>query len=73
MSNRVKDGIRQFAIQDIVKNFFDMVLTNMQTLDSKMVADTLHVLAQLIDWNELQYFESLVQSCIEFLQNPEVP
>ena len=48
------------------------ILQNYQSLDLDTVKNTLDIFAQLIDWNELSYFESLVQSCIQFLQFPEI-
>lgn len=68
VSTRVKDGVRAHAIQDIVAGLSNTVLANYTQLDEALVARTLDVLAQLIDWNDLSYFESLVQSCISFLQ-----
>ena len=51
------------------------ILENHAHFDPQVVKDTLNVFAQLIDWNDLQYFESMVKACIQFLQpdNNTVP
>ena len=64
---RVKDGVRENAIKDILTVLNSLVLNNFESHDKKLVKDTLFVMAQLIDWNDLQYFEQLVQTCIYFL------
>ena len=60
----VKDGVRQHAIKDILTVLNSLVLNQFESHDKKLVKDTLFVIAQLIDWNDLQYFEQLVQTCI---------
>lgn len=72
VSTRVKDGIRTHAIQDVVAGLSNTVLANHGLLDEALVARTLDVLAQLIDWNDLCYFESLIQGCYSFLQQAGV-
>ena len=54
---RVKDGVRDFAIKDILTVLNTLVLNKIEFKDQKLVKDTLFIMAQLIDWNELQYFE----------------
>ena len=53
---RVKDGVRLYGIESIVQ-ILQSVLENYQSFDEKIVKDTLNILAQLIDWNELKYFQ----------------
>jgi len=54
---KVKDGVRELAIKDILTVLNTLVLSNIEVKDQKLVKDTLFIMAQLIDWNELQYFE----------------
>lgn len=60
LSTKVKDGIRQYAITDIIQGLSSTVLQNYQSLPEETVEKTLNIFAQLIDWNELSNFESLV-------------
>lgn len=50
---RVKDGVREFAIKDILTVINTLVLNNIEFKDQKLVKDSLFIMAQLIDWNEL--------------------
>ncbi len=54
---KVKDGVRELAIKDILTVLNTLVLSNIEVKDQKLVKDTLFIMAQLIDWNELHYFE----------------
>ena len=56
-STRVKDGIRQYAIQDILTVLNQKILQNASRFQNDLIKDTLDVFAQLIDWNELSHFE----------------
>ena len=51
----------------------DCVLQNYQSFPKNDVRDTLFVLAQLIDWNELVDFEPLVMPCMQLLQDNAQP
>ena len=67
-STRVKDGVRMHAIQDIIQ-LGNTVLEHHAHFDPEVVKDTLNVFAQLIDWNDLAHFESIVKSCIQCLSD----
>ena len=69
IANRVKDGVRENSIEVIIQSLATSVLMKYALMDQKIVQETLNIYAQLIDWNDLKYFESLVQSCIGFLQD----
>ena len=50
---KVKDGVREHAIKDILTVLNSLVLNQFESHDKKLVKDTLFVMAQLIDWNDL--------------------
>jgi len=66
--NRVKDGIRATAINDVVF-VLQQVLQNYQVFEEETVDDALEVMAQLIDWNALEVFGSSVDIFKEFLKS----
>jgi hypothetical protein len=48
------------------------VLENFQQFEPQVVKDTLDILAMLIDWTELHYFQAIIQEfCMQILQNPQ--
>ena len=69
MATNVKDCIRQHAIKDIISTLTSCVLEHFQQYKGDEVRDTLFVLAQLIDWNDLGDFEPLVNPCLQLLQD----
>lgn len=73
MSTNVKDCIRQHAIKDIINTLTGCVLEHYQSYKADDVRDTLFVLAQLIDWNDLADFEPLVVPCMSLLQDGQQP
>lgn len=70
VTTRVKDGYRQYAVADTVQAFDNYILQNSE-LDDLTISRALDVLATLIDWNEIQYFESLCQRCFSILQSQD--
>lgn len=70
VTTRVKDGIREYAIGATVQAFDTCILQNSE-LDDSTISRALDVLATLIDWNDLQYFESLCQRCFSILQSQD--
>ena len=50
---RIKEGVRKYAIQNIVHIFGAIVLQNYESFQEQDVKDSLLILAQLIDWNDL--------------------
>ena len=69
--NTLKDSIRVNAIADIVNLLVNNVLANHHQFKPVRIKQTLYCLAQLIDWNELRYFEGLIMSCMALLKNTE--
>ena len=63
---QVKDKIRAKDI-GLISSFFMEVVIKSQTFDDKTVTRTFNILAQLIDWNELAYFEGLIGTCFSIL------
>lgn len=66
VSNRVKDGIRDLAITDIIF-LLNQTLLNYQIFDTDTVNDALEGIARLIDWNALELFAPLVDIFKNFL------
>ena len=62
LSSKVKDFVREGQIGPIVTVLLQ-VIANYELFPKKSVKGTLKVLGQLIDWNELHYFESLIKPC----------
>ena len=60
---QVKDKIRAKDIGLITSFLMEVIIKNAQNFDDKTVKQTFKILAQLIDWNELSYFETLIGSC----------
>lgn len=52
VATQVKDGVRHFAISDILEVLQKTVLAN-AALSQDEIKDVLYILAQLIDWNDL--------------------
>ena len=67
LSSKVKDFVREGQIGPIVTVLLQ-VIANYELFPKKSVKGTLKVLGQLIDWNELHYFESLIKPCQEFVK-----
>lgn len=59
-SQVVKEGVRVHAIQPIVNIFGNIVLKNYQSFHQEDVKNSLFILAQLIDWNDLNHFGEVV-------------
>ena len=67
MSSQIKDFVRDGQIGPIVTVLLQ-VIANYNLFPKKTVKGTLKVLAQLIDWNELNFFQSLIAPCQEFVK-----
>ena len=65
-SGQIKDGIRQYAVSDLL-SLFQQALANCQAFDEQTVNEALLVVSQLIDWNALELFASMVPMLQGFL------
>ena len=69
LSQKIKDFVRDGKITEIV-NVIIVVINNHSQFETGTVKDALIVLAQLIDWNELQYFTEIIPLCKQMIENP---
>ena len=70
-ANEVKEVMRSHAIEPITDFFIQTILANFKSLKTETVERSLHILAQLIDWNELKFFVALVKDfCQPILNDP---
>ena len=60
MTGRLKDSIRTNGIKDVITVLNDGVLNNHSAFTEQDVQNTLNVFAQVVDWNELTFFEGLI-------------
>jgi hypothetical protein len=58
--SRLKDSMRMFATKDVVEILSNIVLNNIQQFNQNDSKNTLNIFAQLIDWNELSFFEGII-------------
>ena len=66
-NNRIKDGVRQYAINDLVY-ILVQALANYSFFEEDTVNELFQVLAQLIDWNALELFGASIELIRSFLE-----
>lgn len=65
---QIKDGIREYAIKEIVY-LLQQALLNFEQFDEEQIEDILEVFAQLIDWNAIEIFNQSILIFKEMLIN----
>ena len=70
ISNQLKDFLRAESVKSLVEMTMN-VLPYYQAFYEKTVRQTLKVISQLIDWNDLGLFGNLVPYFLEFLKFPQ--